>query len=74
MFYRVQYLNVLIYVLLAVGVVTAFLGHWVDASVIFEVVLINAAIGFVQEGKAEDALRTIRHMQSYFSKEPLNAY
>ena len=40
------------------------LGHWVDASVILGVVLINAMIGFVQEGKAENALRAIRQMLS----------
>ncbi|WP_299877812.1 cation-transporting P-type ATPase [uncultured Cocleimonas sp.] len=59
-----QFHNVLIYVLLGAGLVTAILGHWIDASVIFAVVIINAAIGFVQEGKAEDALRAIRQMLS----------
>lgn len=59
-----QFHNVLIYVLIAAGVVTALLGHWVDASVIFGVVIINAMIGFVQEGKAENALRAIRQMLS----------
>jgi magnesium-transporting ATPase (P-type) len=59
-----QFHNVLIYVLLAAGLVTALLQHWLDAGVILGVVLINAAIGFVQEGKAEDALRAIRAMLS----------
>ena len=59
-----QFHNVLIYVLMAAGVVTALLQHWLDASVIFGVVLVNAAIGFVQEGKAEDALAAIRQMLS----------
>ena len=59
-----QFHNVLIYVLIAAGVVTALLEHWVDASVIFGVVVLNALIGFVQEGKAEDALRAIRQMLS----------
>ncbi|MBK1719134.1 cation-transporting P-type ATPase [Thiocystis violacea] len=59
-----QFHNVLIYVLLAAGVMTAFLRHWVDTGVILGVVLINAVIGFVQEGKAEDALRAIRRMLS----------
>ena len=59
-----QFHNILIYVLIAAGVVTAVLGHWVDAGVIFAVVLLNAVIGFVQEGKAENALRAIRQMLS----------
>ena len=59
-----QFHNVLIYVLVAAGAVTAMLGHWVDASVIMGVVVLNALIGFVQEGKAENALRAIRQMLS----------
>ena len=59
-----QFHNILIYVLIAAGVVTAVLEHWVDAGVIFAVVLLNAVIGFVQEGKAENALRAIRQMLS----------
>ena len=59
-----QFHNVLIYVLMAAGVVTALLGHWLDAGVILAVVMLNAAIGFVQEGKAESALKSIRQMLS----------
>jgi len=59
-----QFHNVLIYVLMAASAVTAMLGHWVDASVILAVVLLNAVIGFLQEGKAENALRAIRQMLS----------
>ncbi|MFV9614942.1 MAG: cation-transporting P-type ATPase [Gammaproteobacteria bacterium] len=59
-----QFHNVLIYVLIVAAIVTAILQHWVDAGVIFGVVLINAFIGFVQEGKAENALSAIRQMLS----------
>jgi len=56
--------DVLIYILLASAVVTALLGHWIDTSVILAVVLANATIGFIQEGKAEDALNSLRKMLS----------
>lgn len=54
--------NPLILVLLAAGVVTFLLGDYVDSAVIVGVVLINAVIGFVQEGKAEGALAAVRAM------------
>jgi calcium-translocating P-type ATPase len=57
-----QFHNVLIYVLLAAAVVTGVLGHWIDTGVILAVVLANAAIGFIQEGKAEAAMAAIRHL------------
>ena len=57
-----QFHNVLIYVLLAAAVVTAALQHWVDTSVILAVVLANAFIGYLQEGKAEAAMQAIRSM------------
>lgn len=57
-----QFHNLLIYVLLAAAVITALLDHWIDALVILGVVLINAVIGFLQEGKAEKALDAIREM------------
>jgi magnesium-transporting ATPase (P-type) len=62
-FFR-QFHNLLIYVLLAAAAVTALLGQWPDAGVILGVVLVNAVIGFVQEGKAERALDAIRGMLS----------
>ncbi len=57
-----QFHNVLIYVLLGAAVVTAALQHWVDSGVILAVVLANAAIGFIQEGRAETAMAAIRGM------------
>jgi magnesium-transporting ATPase (P-type) len=59
-----QFNNLLIYVLLASAVVTAALGHAVDTAVILGVVVINAVIGFIQEGRAEAALDAIRSMIS----------
>lgn len=57
-----QFHNPLIYVLIAAGAITVLLGGYVDAAVIFGVVLINAVIGHIQEGKAERALDAVRGM------------
>jgi calcium-translocating P-type ATPase len=57
-----QFNNVLIYVLLVAALVTGALQHWVDTGVILAVVLANAIIGFIQEGKAEAAMSAIRDM------------
>ena len=59
-----QFKNLLVYVLLLSAGVTVLIGHWIDAAVIFGVVLLNAVIGFVQEGKAEKALEAIRNLLS----------
>jgi len=57
-----QFDNLLIYVLIASATVTAALGHGVDTGVILLVILANGLIGFLQEGKAEQALAAIRAM------------
>jgi magnesium-transporting ATPase (P-type) len=54
--------NILIYVLLGAALITAILGHWIDTGVIVAVVVANAIIGFVQEGKAEKSMEAIRQM------------
>ena len=59
-----QFHHVLIYVLLAAALVTALLGHWIDTFVIFGVVVVNALVGLVQEGKAEQALDELKQFLS----------
>ncbi len=57
-----QFDNILIFVLIGAAAITALLGHWIDTSVILAVVIVNAIIGFIQEGKAETAMDAIRNM------------
>jgi P-type E1-E2 ATPase len=59
-----QLANILVYVLLAAGFVKLMLGLWLDAGIILAVVFLNALLGFIQEGRAEKALDSIRNMLS----------
>lgn len=62
--FLLQFHNTLIYILIVAAVITALMDHWIDTWVIAAVVIINAMIGFVQEGKAEQALDNIKNMLS----------
>jgi magnesium-transporting ATPase (P-type) len=57
-----QFHNLLIYILIAAAAISVLLGHLVDAGVILAVVILNAVIGFIQEGRAERSLDAIRRM------------
>jgi magnesium-transporting ATPase (P-type) len=59
-----QFNNILVYVLLGAGFTKLMLSLWVDAAIIFAVVVLNALLGFIQEGQAEKALDSIRNMLS----------
>lgn len=62
--FLMQLNNMLIYVLIAAGLGKVLLGEFIDAGVILGVVLINGLLGFIQEGKAEKAIDSIRNMLS----------
>ena len=59
-----QFNNILMLVLIVAAIASLGLGHTLDAAAIFGVVVIIALIGFIQEGKAEQALESIRNMLS----------
>ena len=56
-----QFHQPLVYILLLSAIVTAVLQEWVDSSVIFGVVIINAIIGFIQEANALKAINALAH-------------
>jgi len=57
--FLLQFHQPLVYILLAAAGVTSFLHEWVDAGVIFGVVLVNAIIGFIQEAKSVKAIEAL---------------
>lgn len=59
-----QFHQPLIYVLLGATAVTLALRHWVDAAVIFAIVLVNAVVGFIQEYRAERTIDAMTRMMT----------
>ncbi len=59
-----QFISPLIGILLVAAVVTLVQRHWVDSGAIFLILCINAALGFVQERKAEADVRALQSMSS----------
>jgi len=57
-----QFRSPLIYVLIAAGALVAFMGEIIDALIIAAVLLFNAIVGTIQEGKAERTLLALRRM------------
>ena len=57
-----QFHNPLLYVLIAAAFIAGLLGEFTDMWVIIGVVIATAAIGFIQEGKAEATLEALKKM------------
>jgi magnesium-transporting ATPase (P-type) len=59
-----QFLDPLIYILLVAGVIVLAVGDLVDFVVIYAVVVLNGAIGFTQELRAQKAITALAQMSA----------
>ncbi|MCX7681774.1 MAG: cation-translocating P-type ATPase [Anaerolineae bacterium] len=57
-----QFNNFLVIILIVAAVISLLLGDTIEAGAIMAIVLLNAIIGVVQEGKAEEALAMLKKM------------
>lgn len=59
-----QFQSFVIYVLIFAALLSAALGDWIEAVVILAIVVLNATLGVIQEGKAEESLAALRKLAS----------
>ena len=59
-----QFKSPLIYILVIAGLVTLFLADYTDSIVIFAAVILNTALGFYQEMKAQKSLQALKDLVS----------
>lgn len=59
-----QFSSSLVLILIAAASVAFLLGEWIDAATISLVIGLNAALGFIQEWRAETALASLRKLLS----------
>lgn len=63
-----QFLSPLIYLLITAAIIALFIGESRDAIIIFVVIFLNAFIGALQEGRAEQSLLSLRRLSSLKSR------
>src|SRR5262245_954222 len=63
-----QFKELVIWILIVAAVIAGVTGEWIDTVAILAIVLLNGVIGFLQEGRAEQALASLRKMSSPMAK------
>ena len=61
---KAQIMDPMVLILIGAAALSAALREWTEAAVIFVIVIVNAAIGIVQEKKAQSSLEALRQMSA----------
>ena len=57
-----QFNNFVVILLIAAAVISALLGNYIEAAAIMAIVILNAALGIIQEHRADQALAALREL------------